>query len=1362
MDRSRVVGVRASDGGPGSGYLVGPDLVLTSAHVVGPAGAEVSLFFPGRDVDFGARVVWRGTPGGRDDAALVRADPDGWSPPTGRPVRWGHLVTDTQSAPCRTWGLPEAVQQDHYRDTAQPTGRINPGDRMIGNRYVMSLDDPLDTPPDATESPWGGLSGAALFSGDLLVGVIAAHPAERRRNQLEAVPAWFLMRDKAFRTVLDAHLGPPPGRFRGWSERLAAVEWQGFADRGDLAAAGARPTRSPAALLLARRALVPFRGRTELLPQLTAWARQPGFDAVVVHGPGGQGKTRLAHHLGSALEADGHVVVWPAGRARPEELETLKDSARPLLVVVDYAETRVEQLAALLDAAAARVTEKPFKLLLLARTAGAWWDDLVGSSQTAEALLEQARTEPLPVLEDTEDGRRAAYREAVDALARALPAVPGQEGHDWPAIAAGLPDPEGTHLGDGVALTLHMTALADLLDTADPPEQDLLAAPGSGPGPAPVSSREEADAVEDRLLRHEARYWKGAAVANGLMGRAEATLGPALTDTLTAAFLLGAHDRVEAASLLGDVPSLLRTDSAARWLAELYPAESADLPWGTLQPDRLAERYVGRRLAADPGLADRLLAHHTDRQAEQLVTVYARAAAHPVFAGALDAGLTALCGRRHRALALPAMRVAGRTERPAPLVNALDELVDRPDLDDDTLVTLCVLAPEGSDVLAPWAARISLRLVRQYQRDAAEITVPARGDVRKDPAGDDGTSGGGPSLIARSVVEAEPDADAEAVVVRMPTNLLGYLMALNALSRRLDLAGRTAESREVGAEALAFGYSVFNALGGSDADGEFPPSQAPVADLLSEFAVTMEVEALRCAADDRYDEALTVAEGSAWLLRRLRDSALETLHPTSERLAHALGALGHIRALNDQVTEAREAVAEANAILRTLVDPAVPATIAALAGNMCQEAVLVFRDGDQDTAVLLAKEAVALQRDAVTTGGRDRYGSMLLTALSTLADLLHDAVRRQEEHAVRAEAVALARALVKVLPAVHTPRLADELMSQAVVRNEEGDHDEAFAAWEEAVDLLRGAYAHDPRRYRAQLALGLLRQGRGLVDTGFGHEAYEVLGEAVRLYRELARQAPRRFRLTLLESTGALARACLLIGEDDEGLRWTRRTIALLRRHHRVAPGEGLLELARAQGVLAAALVNRGELREAAAAAEDAVAVCRVLVGTGPPAEAPPIALSGLAVALLALWGVYSALERHEEAAAAALEAADHFEVLAERVPGAFIGQGAIAEANAGTALLALGRHEDGIGHLASAVNALEPLAAHAPALYTALLAVNLTRLAQACGVAGLAAEARYAAGRALEVYAILLPHVPDGYYEEELELNRLILASIS
>lgn len=110
MDQGRVVGVSTA-GGRGTGYLVGPRLVLTSAHVVGGDGAAVTVSTAWPADTYDGVVVWCGTPDGRDDAALVVVQSPSWVPPKGRPVQWGRLVTDGTGIRCETRGFPDRAQR---------------------------------------------------------------------------------------------------------------------------------------------------------------------------------------------------------------------------------------------------------------------------------------------------------------------------------------------------------------------------------------------------------------------------------------------------------------------------------------------------------------------------------------------------------------------------------------------------------------------------------------------------------------------------------------------------------------------------------------------------------------------------------------------------------------------------------------------------------------------------------------------------------------------------------------------------------------------------------------------------------------------------------------------------------------------------------------------------------------------------------------------------------------------------------------------------------------------------------------------------------------------------------------------------
>ncbi|AEV85954.1 hypothetical protein ACWT_4937 [Actinoplanes sp. SE50] len=337
------------------------------------------------------------------------------------------------------------------------------------------------------------------------------------------------------------------------------------------AQAPVRP-RFPAALLRPEAEVVAFRGRHRLLDELGAWCSGAGFAALLLHGPAGQGKTRVAGRLAARLAAVGWGVHRLSDGDRP-----VPDGTVPTLIVADRAETRPEQIAGLLTACAAHDGDRPLRLLLLARSDGPWWQRL-----RTDPLLAGATTAELAELDDDPAGRREAYAEAVRDLGAALPRVPGQGGHLWSAIAARLaatPRDAGGH-----ALTVQMEALADLLDAAQF-------------GPAPTGR-----SAADRLLVHESRVWSFTAAWHGL-----AVDERILHDVLAAAMLTEPTDRL-LDRLAGE-----HRDAVGAWLADL---DTAGHP--------LAERFCALRLAARPALAEILV----EDAPERVLSVLA-AARHP-------------------------------------------------------------------------------------------------------------------------------------------------------------------------------------------------------------------------------------------------------------------------------------------------------------------------------------------------------------------------------------------------------------------------------------------------------------------------------------------------------------------------------------------------------------------------------------------------------------------------------------------------------------------------------------------------------------------------------------------------------------
>ncbi|MFC8529243.1 tetratricopeptide repeat protein, partial [Nocardia sp. NPDC057227] len=699
MQRERVF--RVTGAAAGSGYLIAARLVLTSAHVVGDQ-AEVSMFRPGFDGSFTGTVVWQGSPGGRDDAALVLLDDPTWTPEPVRPVVWGRLVTDRPRTDCQTWGLPDFAQRKGAAaEGAQHTGWINPGSGTANNHHLVELTEPPPAAAVSGGSPWQGISGAAVFCEGLLAGVVAADPKHREHAALKAVPAYVLLADPQFRDAVAEHAGAAGLRWE-------PVELAGLMDQQS-------PLRfspvlgSPAGLLQARRAVVPFRpGREHLLDELHAWAGEPGVGVWPLHGPGGQGKTRLAHYFGEQLAEQRWSVLWldPA-HTDPDRLQVLGQVRTPLLVIVDYAESRPDQLPALFDAVtvAAAVPGRQVKVVLLARTIGDWWTDIAAGSASAEELTELARTTTLAPLDTTATGREATYQAAVEAFAAVLPALPQAGDHDWQAAAGRVLDSPPPDPGAGTTvLGVQMQALADLLDTD-----------------AHLDSTHTGRTLEDRVLIHERRYWKHTMAGAGL-----GEVGVAvLEDTVAATAVLGPTTPADLDAVIAAVPELSGQPLLGRkvrgWLTSLYPGQT-DTAFGGLAPDRLAEYLVGRNIL-DPArtIIDTLATTITDPgRAEYLLTVCTRAAAHPPLAAAGER-LTRWCAQNPATLLPAAIAVATRVEKPEPLTTALDHAI--PTTSTETLQALHDLIPHRTRALAPTAATL-LQTAVDRLRHTEDLDAP--------------------------------------------------------------------------------------------------------------------------------------------------------------------------------------------------------------------------------------------------------------------------------------------------------------------------------------------------------------------------------------------------------------------------------------------------------------------------------------------------------------------------------------------------------------------------------------------------------------------------------------------------------------
>ncbi|GAA3468339.1 tetratricopeptide repeat protein [Nonomuraea roseola] len=884
----------------------------------------------------------------------------------------------------------------------------------------------------------------------------------------------------------------------------------------------------PSRMLNARHAVVEFTGREAEMAQLRGWRDStPRLGVRWLHGPGGQGKSRLAAQVAEESLAQGWKVIsavhGPGTVLPADRREDLRlTGAAGLLVIVDYADQwPLTHLTWLFSNALLYQVGVPTRILLVARTLDAW----PGVRATLADRLASTSAQALSALDAVTAERQDMFLAARDSFARHYDLA------DPEAIAA----PSGLDGQDlGLTLGVHMAALVAV---------DAYATGVRRPPPADMAAL--AAYLLDREHLHWARLHSEETHRIDPAGRTFTTTPAAMNYAVFIASLTGAVAHDAGRSLLGGAPVDLDED---RTLADhavcyppLHPAATSVLE--PLYPDRLAEDFLALTITGHPvdypaqpwaaptaaAVLRRPAVDHTQAWTPRAVTFLASAA-----------GRWAHVGPR---CLFPLLRDDPQLAYDAGSA-ALVALATAVDVDSDLLESLADLLPDDQHVdLDVGAAAVAQRVITG--RLATTDDLEERADLlaelgkRLSYAGrsEDALEPTRAALTIRRQLAADGSYGHQSDVAAS-LNVLGILQS--ALGLHEEALATTLEAMEIHRELAEPSYMIAMGAVHLPALATTLHNAARLCELLgdpyqalrhaqesvsidaqlarehpahlSEFAESLAMVGAILSNLGRESEALFAEEQAAQILTALADvdpaAHLPELADVLNNMGITLSKLGRPA---DAVTPMIRAVELERRLAKANPDAYLPGLAQALNNLSTRYAEL----GDFLEALPVAEESVGIYT-RLAAANPVAHAEGLARALHNLSsgqmtkgmlcrepELLRVGIETEQR------ALRLQRDLAASNPAAHIKDLAGYLMAFGFKLSKAERHLEGLAPTEEAVMIFRRLAGDDPVAHRPSLALGLTGfatvRASGGVDLDRAHAAFQ---EAFDIYRELEETTP--------------------------------------------------------------------------------------------------------------------------------------------------------------------------------------------------------------------------------------------------------------